>query len=72
MEIRLPGGSWDDGILATDTTGFEEDSVTQQNWPWRTWSYSLDMSTQPEADYQLNLELLMVLNIVLLFQDLSN
>ena len=33
VEIRLPGGSWDDGILATDTTGFEGDSVTQQNWP---------------------------------------
>ncbi len=52
VEIRLPGGSWDDGILATDTSGFNQDTVTQQNWPWRTWSYNLDMSTQPEADYQ--------------------
>jgi len=51
VEVRLPGGSWDDGIVATDTTGFNEDTVTQQNWPWRTWSYNIDLSTQPEADY---------------------
>jgi hypothetical protein len=51
VEIRLPGGSWDDGILATDTSGFTEDTVTQQNWPWRTWSYNIDLSTDPEADY---------------------
>jgi len=51
VEVRLPGGSWDDGIVATDTSGFTDDIVTQQNWPWRTWSYNLDLSDQPEADY---------------------
>ena len=51
VEVRLPGGSWDDGILATDTSGFSEDTVTQQNWPWKSWSYSIDLSDQPEADY---------------------
>ncbi len=51
IEVRLPGGSWEDGVLATDTSGFTEDTVTKENWPWKSWSFSLDMSDQSEGDY---------------------
>ncbi|MEC9137535.1 MAG: right-handed parallel beta-helix repeat-containing protein [Candidatus Thermoplasmatota archaeon] len=52
VEVKDPfTGSWDDAGVATDTSGMAAGEVTGTNHPFRTWEYSLDMSSYPEDDY---------------------
>ena len=52
VEVKDPfTGSWEQAGIATDTSGMAAGEVTGTNHPFRTWEYSLDMSSYPEDDY---------------------
>ena len=52
VEIKDPfTGSWESAGLATDTSGVEPGEITGTNHPFRTWTYSLNMSQYAEDDY---------------------
>lgn len=51
IDVRVPGGSWDDNLTADDDSGVSDDMVTRYDWPWKKWSFEFDLSTAPEGDY---------------------
>ena len=52
VQVKDPfTGGWAGAGMATDTSGMEPGVVTGTNHPFRTWSYSLDMTQYPEDDY---------------------